>query len=161
MSPDRTVRQLASLDQFQIDVAKAYDQALHHLDEPALREELYRIKADIERHVLEISEVLRALGHEPPAYARDLRGYLMACVTALRSADGGEGALRALRAIIEASLERYRQTLDDGDLPMEAQAMLEAHLVDLHRHHDALDGMLVPSGHLGMHSPPGEPDLTA
>jgi hypothetical protein len=157
MSLDRTVRQLTSLDQFQIDVVKAYDQALHHLDEPALREELYRIKADIERHILEISEVLRALGHEPPMFARDLRGYLMACIASLRSAGGGEGALRALRAIVAASTERYRQTIDVGDLPREVLQMLEAHLSDLQRHHDALDGMVVHSS--TTHSPPGEPDL--
>jgi hypothetical protein len=158
MHPERTVRQLASLDQFEIDVVKAYEQAIHHIDEPDLRGELYRIKADIERHVLELSEVLRVLGVEPPAYARDLRGYLMACVTALRSADGPEGALRALRSIAEGSIQRHRQALDDGELSQEVLAMLESHHADLRRHLDALDGMLMTTaGQPARHSPAGEP----
>jgi hypothetical protein len=103
--------------------------------------------------------VLRALQVEPPAFARDLRGYLMACVTALRSADGTEGALRALRAIADAGVERYRQTLADEGLALEVQAMLESHLADLRRHVDAIDGMVVHAGapHTAMHSPPREP----
>lgn len=154
---DRTIATLKSLSQFEIDVIKAYERALTHIADDHVRDEVYRIKADNERHVLEMGEILRAMREEPPHYARDVRGYLMACVAALRSADGSEGALRAIRAIGEAAIERYDQALAE-ELPVELRGSLEAARADIVRHIDALDGMLVHvGGEAGQHSPPGEP----
>ncbi len=139
MDPAHTIRQLESLTQFEIDVIKAYDQAIVHLEEPALREELYRSKADSERHVLEMSEVMRALGAEPPAFARNLKGYLMACITAMRSANGSDGAVRAIQAIGAATRERYAQAME-WEMPMEVRAMFQANEADVRRHLDVLAG---------------------
>lgn len=139
MDPARTASRLAALVQFEIDVVKAYEQATHHVSEPVLVEELHRTKADHERHVLEMSEIMRALGAEPPAYARDLKGYLMACLTAMRSAKGSEGALRAVRAIAAAARERYAQA-SEWDVPIEIRAMFQSNEADVIRHIDVLAG---------------------
>jgi hypothetical protein len=159
MDPERDARVLTSLIQFEIDAIKAYELALERIGDDALRAELFRSKADLERHVLEGSEVLRAIGVEPPAYARDLRGYLMACVAAFRSSDGGEGALRAIASISEAVIARYDHALVEA-LPLELRAQLNNAQADARRHLEVIDGMIAQAAAAPQqHSPPGEPDL--
>jgi hypothetical protein len=137
LDPHRTVAHLTALSRFEIDVIASFDLALEHLPEPALRDEVLRMKADAERHVLEMAEVLRALGAVPPAYVRDVRGYLMACVTALRSASGSDGSLRAIAAIARAAIERHRGA-QEWDEPIELRAMFQGYEADYQRHLDAL-----------------------
>ncbi|MBA3709962.1 MAG: hypothetical protein H0W83_14220 [Planctomycetes bacterium] len=137
MDPHRTAARLDSLTRFEIDCIKAYDLAIRHLDAPAVRDEVYRMKADVERHVLENSEVLRALGQEPPSFDRDLKGYVMACVTALRSASGSDGAVRAVSAIGYALVERFEDAMA-WDVPLEVRIMFQSNQADVRRHLDQL-----------------------
>ncbi|MBA2480516.1 MAG: hypothetical protein H0V44_07625 [Planctomycetes bacterium] len=149
MDHHRTIARLISLTRFEIDIVKAYGLALDHLTEPAMRDAVFHLKADCERHVLELSEVLRALGSEPPAFERDLKGYVMACVTALRSAEGHDGAVRAISALSLAAIERYGDTLDWNE-PMEVLAMLQSYQADHRRNLDAVIAETVPAAAFGV-----------
>jgi rubrerythrin len=138
MSSEQTARKLNALIHLEIDVVKTYEQALRHVDDDAYREDIARIKADNERHILELSEVMRSLGHVPPHFTRDAKGMLMAGLAAIRSATGAEGALKAMRANARLLDETYEHALN-WDLPIEVQAQLQGYEADEKRHIELFD----------------------
>ena len=138
MSSEQTAQKLNALIHLEIDVVKVYEQALKHLDDDVLRGEVARIKADNERHILELSEVMRSLGHRPPPFTRDAKGMLMAGLAAIRSATGAEGALKAMRANARLLDETYEHALN-WDLPIEVQAQLQSYEADQKRHIEIFD----------------------
>lgn len=163
MDTATTISVLRSLSQYEIDVVQAYRQAVPLLTEHTpVREEVDRMRADHERHILEMGEILRALGEVPPRYARDLRGYLMACMTALRTASQPENAVQAIQAIARAALDRYDRALQE-DLPLEVAVNLSSNRATLARHLDTLAALLTQVGSAPLHlpTPPREPDLSS
>jgi rubrerythrin len=133
---------ISRLIHLEIDVAKAADQCLAHIDEPILVEQIGRLKADNERHVLEWSEMLRQLGVQPPRYARDFKGVVMAGATAARAFTGAHGALEALRANARTLDASYDEALR-WELPMEMLAQAQGHQADERRHLEMLEQALV------------------
>jgi len=137
------IRVLGVLSQFEIDVVKAYDQCLPHITDASLRIEIARMKADQERHILEMGETLRVLSVQPPRYAQDLQGYLMAAASALRSGVSGSAAAQSLMAFTKAALTHYDAALKN-DLGMDVSSMLAGNRADIRRHLDVLEALAKP-----------------
>jgi len=137
------IRVLGVLSQFEIDVVKAYDQCLPHITDASLRIEIARMKADQERHILEMGETLRVLSVQPPRYAQDLQGYLMAAASALRSGVSSAAAAHSLVAFAKAALTHYDAALKN-DLGMDVASMLAGNRADIRRHLDVLETLAKP-----------------
>lgn len=133
MSSENTAHKLNALIHLEIDVVKCYEQALRHVDDDGLLSEIARIKADNERHILELSEVMRSLGHAPPHFVRDAKGLLMAGLAAIRAASGAEGAIKAMRGNARLLDETYEHAMN-WELPIEVQAQLQGYQSDEKRH---------------------------
>lgn len=133
MELKETVKKLNSLVQLDIDAIHAYDQAISKIDVSSLREDLIKFKADHQRHVRELSGLVRKNGGEPPEYSADFKGFLIQGFTALRSITGTEGALKAMKTNETLTTHTYDSALS-WDLPEEAKEVVRRNCEDEHRH---------------------------
>ena len=127
------VSALNALIQLDIDAVYAYNQALENIDAAVIRATLLAFRNDHERHIVDLSEAVARFGEKPPKYSRDLKGIVMEGLTALRSATGTEGALRAMRANETTTNEAYQRALG-LDLPVDAKLVVERNYADEIRH---------------------------
>jgi uncharacterized protein (TIGR02284 family) len=105
-----SIKHLSSLIQLDVDAIQAYNQAIENTDVPEVRERLVEFRDDHERHVLNLSDEVRALGGEPPERKRDVKGFFIESFTAIRSRST-EGALKAMRMNEELINRTYEKAL--------------------------------------------------
>ena len=139
-----TRRALRTLVQYEIDVIKAYEHGLRHLSDPTVFEIWSRAKADNERHVLELSEIMRALGEAPPLFRSDARGLAMDAVAEITGRMSPTRALRSAGRLARRLARRYERAMD-WDLPLEVVANLQANEADIRGHIAWFDGASVLS----------------
>lgn len=129
---------LNKLIQLDYDAAQTYKLALEHVDDPAARSDLMTFLGDHERHVMELTMIIRDLGGTPIAVHRDFKGVLLEGMTRLRSRSGTLGALRAMRMN-----ERLTNRVYDREasiyMPPIAQAIVFENLTDERRHLAAIE----------------------
>ncbi len=133
MDTKTIAKNLSSLAQLDIDAVHAYGQAMKNIDVAMVRNQLSRFQADHERHITDLSECIRRLGEEPPEYARDFKGFLLEGFTAIRSATGTEGALKAMKSNEEKTNKDYNAALS-WDLPADVRAIVQRNYEDERRH---------------------------
>src|SRR4051812_18601845 len=97
MDEKAIAQKLISLAQLDIDTSHAYLQAIEQIDIPLVREQLTNFLIDHERHILDLAPLIIQMDGEPPQYKKDLKGYVIEGMTALRSLTGTAGALKAMR----------------------------------------------------------------
>src|SRR4051794_34380428 len=97
MQDTETLAALRALIHLDIDAVYAYKQAIDHAEAPLVRDQLMRCQSDHERHIAQMSALMRTYGGEPPPFTWDLKGLLLAGITALRGLRGTHGVLRAMR----------------------------------------------------------------
>jgi len=141
MDPKDVLKELSSLAQLDIDAIHAYDQAIQSIDHLSVREQLTQFKADHERHVRDLSVVIQRLGGQPPGLSPDFKGFVLQGFTALRSAMGTEGALKAMRANEELTNRTNSNALARG-FPADVQAIIQKNLSDEQRHLTAINQLI-------------------
>lgn len=124
------MRDLVHLD---VDAIHAYDQAIKNIDGATVRSELERFKADHERHVSDLSAAIVALGGEPPAIRRDVKGIFIEGVTALRAAMGTEQSLKAMLTNEKLTNREYEKATKMA-LTADIDALIRRHREDERRH---------------------------
>src|SRR5690606_16217034 len=124
---------LNSLIQLDIDAVNAYEQAIQRIDATQIAGQLDAFKGDHQRHIEELSRAVRDLGGEPPDGSPDLKGYLLEGFTALRSATGTEGALKAMRTNEKLTNKRYEAALSEN-LPANVASIVRRNREDERRH---------------------------
>ena len=136
LEQDDVIDQLNTLIQLDYDAIKAYQQAIERIDEVDIdvRDDLMLFQADHQRHVEDLTRVVRDLGGEPQEQSRDLKGVLLEGMTALRSATGTLGALRAMRMNEKLTNRSYDKAVGVVGFPPIAQAVIEQNREDERRH---------------------------
>jgi rubrerythrin len=129
----RSYSALTNLMHVDIDASRAYSQAIAAIHVVSIRRRLEAFRTDHERHIDDIEAEIRALGMEPPARRPDLRGFLLAGYTAIRSTMGTEAALRAMRANETLTNQRYDEALAT-ELPEHVHQLIERNRLDERRH---------------------------
>lgn len=133
------------LIQLDVDAIRAYEQAIDACEIVSIQEKLRLFQGDHERHVTDLSALVRARGAEPKV-KRDLKGFLVEGFTAIASR-GDHSALSAMRGNEVLTTRTYKSALDDLD-PAEAEArrIIAKNYDDEQRHlawiKDALDRKL-------------------
>ena len=132
---DEMIEQLDDLIQLDHDAVQAYSQAIQRLDaeDLAVRHELESFRADHERHITDLQNAIRALGGEPREISRDLKGALLEGFTALRSATGTLGALKAMQTNEKHTNKAYSRAADVR-LPLVARDVVARNFDDERRH---------------------------
>jgi rubrerythrin len=123
---------LNKLLQLDVDAACTYREALAHVDESTVRHDLETFLSDHERHVRELSGVIRDLGGVPLVPHRDFKGAVLEGMTKLRSR-GTLGALRAMRMNERLTNRTYNKALDKF-MPPIGQVIVMENLNDERRH---------------------------
>jgi rubrerythrin len=129
--------QLNKLIQLDVDAACTYREAILHVDDPVVREDLHAFLRDHERHVMDLTAVVRALGGTPIEPERDFKGRLLEGMTRLRSRST-LGALRAMR-MNEKLTNRTYDKAADMYMPPIAQVSIMENLEDERRHLAAIE----------------------
>lgn len=142
---EKMVGKLKNLIQLDIDASFAYAHAIDgiELKHAEVKAELERFKGDHERHILELSNVLGALGHEPPEYERDFKGFLIEGMTAVRSALGTRQSLKAMQQNELLTNRRYQDALELlADLPPDVLELVRRARDDERRHLEFIERTL-------------------
>jgi hypothetical protein len=123
---------LNKLVQLDFDAAATYREAILHVDDATVRSDLHAFLGDHERHVMELTRIVRDLGGEPIEAHRDFKGVILEGLTRLRSR-GTLGALRAMR-MNEKVTNRYYDKAAEVYMPPIGQAIVMENLGDERRH---------------------------
>lgn len=142
---DDVVKQLKSLIQLDIDASLAYQKAIDGVEEqhPEVKASLQQFKADHERHILELSNVVSALGQDPPEYKRDAKGFLIEGMTAMRAALGTRQALKAMRQNEMLTNAKYEKAMQMEALPSEVMDIIARGRADERVHLAYIEQVLV------------------
>lgn len=133
MAEEKLVDQLNSLIQLDIDAVHAYDQAIAQIDDQVIKSKIQTFQDDHRRHVADLSNEVRALGGTPTEFSRDFKGFLIEGFTALRSATGTDGALKAMKQNEELTNKTYREAVS-WELSPTARAIVEKNAGDEELH---------------------------
>lgn len=135
---DEAVEKIRDLIHLDIDAVMAYGEAISRIERPHddIRAQLVAFQQDHERHIRELSQVLKEVGHEPPARRPDFKGYLIEGMTALRSALGTEQALKAMRQNELLTNRRYKDADHFPGLPTRVHEIVRRNRQDEEVHLD-------------------------
>lgn len=103
------VDELSCLVQSDINAMHAYGQALPLMSSAPIRDYLIRFRRDHERHIYQLSVVIRAFDVEPPILIGDLKGFVPDGFPALEKPAGIAYALLAMKTNEERMNQKYRQ----------------------------------------------------
>jgi rubrerythrin len=134
----KVVDHLNKLIQLDFDASLTYKDALVHVDDVYVRADLESFLNDHERHVMELTTIVRDLGGEPISAHRDIKGALLEGVTKLRARSGTLGALRAMRMNEKLTNKVYDKEAGVY-MPPIAQAIVMENLADERRHLAAIE----------------------
>jgi rubrerythrin len=134
----KVVDHLNKLIQLDFDASLTYKDALVHIDDLVVRLDLEDFLRDHERHVMELSSIIRDLGGVPIEVHRDFKGALLEGVTKLRSRTGTLGALRAMRTNEKLTNRVYDREMEVY-MPPIAQVIVMENLADERRHLAAIE----------------------
>lgn len=133
----KVVDHLNRLIQLDFDAGGTYREALLHVEDPAARDDLHAFLGDHERHVIELTRIVRDLGGEPIEAHRDFKGVILEGMTRLRSR-GTLGALRAMR-MNEKLTNRSYDKASEVYMPPLGQVIVMENLADERRHLAAIE----------------------
>jgi len=138
---DRWIHQvcdhLNKLIQLDVDAIGTYREAIGHVTDVEVRDDLASFMADHERHVMELTGIVRDLGGTPIRIHRDLKGAVLEGVTRLRSRDT-LGALRAMR-LNEKLTNRVYDRASHFYMPPIGQVIVVENCDDERRHLAAIE----------------------
>ncbi len=127
------LKDLNSLIQLDIDAIYCYDEAIKHIDDRDIATTMEGYRSDHQQHVDALSSIVSSNGGTPPKRSPDMKGRLLQGMTALRSATGTEGALKAMEMNEKKTNEEYDKA-QSWDVPPDVHAVLEKNLDDERRH---------------------------
>ena len=140
---------LNKLIQLDVDAACTYREAILHVDDIVVRDDLHKFLRDHERHVMDLTAVVRALNGMPIEPERDFKGRLLEGMTRLRSR-GTLGALRAMRTNEKLTNRTYDKAADFYMPPIAQVAIIE-NLADERRHLAAIEAHIARLTHPSEH----------
>jgi rubrerythrin len=135
MDNTEIINQLKKLVQLDIDAIHAYTHAIDHIDIQDVKNRLAEFRGDHQRHVDDLSAVIRRYGDTPPELKQDFKGYLIQGMTSLRSVSGTAGALKAMKSNEELTNKTYDQAVAIG-FPPDVQSIVARNRDDERRHLD-------------------------
>lgn len=124
---------LTELIKLDIDAVHCYDQAIKEIDVQMICDRLTDFRNDHERHVSDLSMIIRGLGLNPPELTPDFKGYLLEGITAIQSAMGTGSALKAMRMNEELTNKAYGRMVST-EFPPDVKDAIERNYADEKNH---------------------------
>jgi uncharacterized protein (TIGR02284 family) len=132
LSTKEIIEECNDLIRFDHDAIGAYDEAIDNIREPAISEPLLRFRGDHERHVLDLSAVVRRLGGNPPEHP-GARGVIRKTMTKVAGLMGTEMTLKAMRSNEEVLNKQYGERLKK-EFPADILDIIRRNFSDEQRH---------------------------
>jgi uncharacterized protein (TIGR02284 family) len=138
---EKVISILNDLIQLDIDAVHGYGQAIDNIEDTVVRGRLLEFQNDHERHIRELSQVVRDQGGTPIEHKRDFKGFLIEGMTAIRSATGTKGALKAMKTNELLTNRKYDKALEEA-LPPRARDLVLRNRDDERRHLQYIESCL-------------------
>ncbi|MDB4927533.1 MAG: uncharacterized protein JWM10_17 [Myxococcaceae bacterium] len=135
------LHQLIELD---YDAIEAYRTALARFEDTGFRSQMSSFQQDHERHVHELSVLLRAMGREPPE-GPDMKQYLTKGKVVIAGLLGDPAVLAAMITNEDDTNTAYERAAARVDLSTELRELVEHNLADERRHREWLREKLAAS----------------
>jgi uncharacterized protein (TIGR02284 family) len=132
LTTDKIIEELNELIRYDYDAIGAYNTAIDDIKELSAREPLREFRGDHERHVLELSALVRGLGGEA-AEKPDIKGVVRKTMTKMFGLGGTEGTLKAMRSNEEVLNKTYAHHLT-LDFPDDIKEVIRRNYQDEQRH---------------------------
>lgn len=133
----RVCDHLNKLVQLDVDASCTYREAISHVTDLEVKVDLDAFLNDHERHVMELTSIIRDLGGTPIPVHRDFKGAILEGMTRLRSRST-LGALRAMR-MNEKLTNRTYDKAANVYMPPIGQVIVIENLADERRHLAAIE----------------------
>lgn len=133
MDSKEVAKRLNSLIKLDADAVAAYDQAIEHIDETAVREQIERYRDDHKRHIAVLTETVQGLGEQPVKPSRDFVGFFIEGFTRIRSFGGATGTLKAMESNERLTNKRYSDATT-WDLEPRIRDIIRTNYEDEKRH---------------------------
>jgi uncharacterized protein (TIGR02284 family) len=138
---EKVISILNDLIQLDIDAVHAYGQAIDNIEDSVVRGRLLEFQSDHERHIRELSQIVRDQGGTPIEHKRDFKGFLIEGMTAIRSATGTKGALKAMKTNELLTNRKYDKALEEA-LPPRVRDLVLRNRDDERRHLQYIESCL-------------------
>lgn len=137
------IEKLCDLIQLDRDAVEAYEAAINRIDAANFRARLSDFKTDHERHIADLSAIVRQNGHRPPTEG-DFKRFLTQGKVVLGDLIGNRGILRAMLSNEKDTNQQYEEAIADPMLVThpEVRAVLERNLADERRHKAWIEAQL-------------------
>jgi uncharacterized protein (TIGR02284 family) len=122
------------LIQLDVDASYAYSEAIKKIEEKDIQQKLIDFQQDHERHIKELSVLVKGLGGEPVKPTRDFKGFVIEGMTALQSLIGTKGALKAMLTNEKITNKKYADALEYTGFTQEARNLIQSNFNDEKRH---------------------------
>jgi uncharacterized protein (TIGR02284 family) len=130
---DSFIDTLTNLIELDFDAVAAYETAIKRLDDGAIGDQLGEFMSDHQRHIQELSHIVRDLGRVPPTEA-DYKAILTQGKVIIGNIAGDKGILQAMKSNEDDTNQAYSQALQRTDILPRARPVLERNLADERRH---------------------------
>lgn len=127
------VKELNKLIHLDHDAVAAYGAAIERLDEPRYKTQLTQFKGDHERHIRDLTALVRELGGDP-AEGGDFKKVLTQGKVVIGNITGDKGILQAMKSNEEETNHKYERALSVEGLPPRVRELLARNLEDERRH---------------------------
>jgi uncharacterized protein (TIGR02284 family) len=127
------IDKLEDLVKLDVDASSSYSQAIDDITDPSIRRHLERYQQDHEEHIIALSDEIERFGGTRPSHTPSITGFFITGFTAIRSAMGLEGALRAMEMNEHITNRKYEDAASEG-FPPEIHSLITKHLDDERRH---------------------------
>ncbi|HYE34249.1 ferritin-like domain-containing protein [Methylocaldum sp.] len=130
---DSFIDTLTNLIELDFDAVAAYEAAIKRLDDGAIGDQLGQFMSDHQRHIQELSHIVRDLGRVPPIEA-DFKAVLTQGKVIIGNIAGDKGILQAMKSNEDDTNQAYSQALQRTDILPQARPVLQRNLADERRH---------------------------
>lgn len=132
LNADSIIKKLTDVVELDYDAAAAYKEAIDRLDDTAAKTKLQEFLKDHERHISDLSEVIRKEGGTPPD-SGDFKKVLTKGKVQLADLAGDDAILKAMKTNEEQTNSKYESMVEE-DFPDHIQTLLKRGLEDERRH---------------------------
>lgn len=132
LNADSVIKKLTDVVELDYDAAAAYREAIDRLDNTAFKTKLQEFLRDHERHISDLSEVIRKEGGTPPD-SGDFKKVLTKGKVQLADLAGDEAILKAMKTNEDQTNSKYESMVEEN-FPNHIRTLLKQGLEDERRH---------------------------
>lgn len=132
LNADSIIKKLTDVVELDYDAVAAYKEAIDRLDNASSKAKLQEFQKDHERHISDLSEVIRKEGGTPPD-SGDFKKVLTKGKVQLADLAGDDAILKAMKTNEDQTNSKYESMVEE-DFPDHIHTLLKRGLEDERRH---------------------------